>query len=203
MIISYNNYTAKIRDFDGKKAISLRDLVSLSGQVGIYQKLQKNFKYNKYIKRNNKKDTCLTLDGCIEILSDYREPNDGLINEIKKIKDSFDVKRTEFKKKIPAESFVDIELARIEDSKEKKDSINKLEERIGLLENVMNNLSDNIPIDLNIIKDSVENVDDRLSNVEDNLSYINDKLNQQDTSFRALLKECIKEIIREELKQDE
>ena len=202
MIISYNNHTAGIRDFDGDKAISVNDLLHLSGHsIFLYRKIKNNFKYNKYIKGNNKKDTCLTLDGCIEMLSDYREPNDGLINEIKKIKDRFDVKKTEFEKKIPAEAFVDIELARIEDSKEKKDSINKLEERISLLEVKTNDMTAGASLEKSRLLDYVNKIDNRLLDVENSLSYINDKSNQQDTSFRTLLKECIKEIIREELQQ--
>lgn len=198
MIISYNKHNAEIRDFDGDKAISLRDLVKLSGQVSLYKKLQKNFKLNKYKKGKNKKDICLTLNGCVELLSDFIQPNDGLINEIKKIKERFDVKEPSFEKKIPAEQLIDLEMKRLDN--EKLD-FEDLKQRFSNLEVKTNDIVAGLSISQSQFKERIEDLENKLEDVENKLSYLNDKPKQQDTSFRTLLKECIKEIIREELQK--
>lgn len=204
MEITNNGYTAKVLNFgSGEYALLISDLVKLDGHVftEFYRKLKNKFVLDKY-KRHaygcTRKNTALTLDGCIAICEMFREPNDSLINEIKKIQERFDVKEPKIEKKIPAEQLVDLEMKRLEN--EKLD-FGKLEERVSLLEVKTNDMMVNASLSKSHFQDCITKIDDRLMDIENSLSYINDKPNQQDTSFRTLLKECIKEIIKEELQK--
>ena len=182
MNFEYNGFIAKLRKFDNDYALKVTDLIAMSGQnfTQFYKRLKQNFKYDKYIRRTNRKDTCLTLDGCIVMLESFREPNDGLI---KKIKDFINENKTEelgitcdFNKMFPSN-----------------------EEIIKKLETKTDDINLNAGLAVSELQSRISMIDDRLRDIENNLRQLNDKPNQ--SSFRDLLKECIKEIILEELQQ--
>lgn len=189
MIIEHNGFKATVRDFNGELAIKVSDLIQLSGHhfTMFYRRLRNEFKYDKYIRKTTHKDTCLTLEGCVKILQAFREPNDALIKKIKELQG--DVETVSDKKQL-AEKVVDFEL-----------NNNKLEGRVSLLEVKTNDMMVSASLSESHFQDCITKIDDRLMDIENSLSYLNDKPNQQDTSFRKLLKECIKEIIKEELQQ--
>ena len=166
-------------------------MINLSGIhcTQIYQKLRQKYSLHKYI-RGGRRYRYITLEGCIKILESFREPNDALINVFK------DVKEPSFEKKIPAEQLVDLEMKRLDN--EKLDFAD-LEKRVETLEIQIKNIEVSNSLFGSHVQDFIDSVYDRLADIENNLSNLNDKPNQQDTSFRTLLKECIKEIIREEL----
>lgn len=182
MEIIFNKNCVETKEIDGEPCILLTELINLSGVhfTQIYQKLRQKYSLHKYIRGGCRK-RYITLEGCIKILESFGEPNDALINVFK---DCLYPKKTETET-LALEKFVDVEMKRLDN--EKLD-FGKLEERVKKLED------DVFCIDAKLI-----DVVDRLIYIENNLSYLNDKPNQQDTSFKTLLKECIKEIIREEL----
>lgn len=73
------------------------------------------------------------------------------------------------------------------------------EERIKKLETKTDDINLNAGLAVSELQSRISMIDDRLRDIENNLRQLNDKPNQ--SSFRDLLKECIKEIIREELQQ--
>ena len=198
MEIIFNKNCVETKQIDGEHCILVKELIALSGVyfTDIYQKLRKKYSLHKYI-RGKKRNRYITLEGCVKILESFREPNDALINEIKKTQERFDVKEPAFEKKIQAEQLIDLEMKRLDN--EKLD-FGKLEERVSLLEVKTNDMTVSASLAQSHFQDCITKIDGRLMDVENNLSYINDKPNQ--SSFRDLLKECIKEIIREELSNE-
>lgn len=201
MKITNNGYTVKTEIVDGQHVILVKDLIMLDGHAftEFYKKLLTKYILQKY-KRQLKKErgTALTLEGCVKICEMFRQPNDELINKIKGL--IVEHEQIEKPKKIDAEQLVDIEIERQRQNKVKEDilkadnlaKIDMILQRVKSTEVMVGQINSHF-------QDCVDKIDNRLLDVENSLSYINDKPNQQETSFRTLLKECIKEIIREEL----
>lgn len=197
MEIIFNKNCVETKQIDGEPCILIKELIELAGVhfTQIYQKLRNKYSLHKYL-RGGSRNRCITLEGCIKVLESFREPNDALINEIKNTLERFDIKEPEFEKKIPAEQLIDLEMKRLDN--EKLD-FKKLEEKIGKLEDNLNFSNISTKQYIGFLEDKIFTIDDKISDIENNLGQLNDKPNQKDTSFRTLLKECIKEIIREEL----
>lgn len=195
MEIIFNKNCVETKEIDGEPCILITELIELAGVhfTQIYQKLRNKYSLHKYIKGKSR-NRYITLEGCIKILELFREPNDALINEIKKVQERFDVKEPEFEKKIPAEQLIDLEMKRLDNEKL---GFGKLEERVSLLEVKTNDMTVSASLAQSHFQDCITKIDDRLMDIENNLGQLNDKPNQ--SSFKDLLKECIKEIIREEL----
>lgn len=196
MEIIFNKNCVETKQIDGEPCILMTELIKLSGVhfTQIYQKIRNKYSLKKYL-RGGRRYRYITLEGCIKVLESFREPNDALINVFK------DVKEPLFEKKIPAEQLIDIEMKRLDNEKLDFDD---LKQRVSLLEAKTNDIVADSSISQSQFKERIEDLENKLEDVENNLediennlSYINDKPNQ--SSFKDLLKECIKEIIKEEL----
>ena len=182
MEITNNGYTAKMEKVDGQHVILVTDLIRLDGHAftEFYKKLQNKYVLQKY-KRQLKKErgNALTLEGCIKICEMFRQPNDELINKIK----GFIVKPEpiETPKKLDAEQLVDIELERQRQNKVKEDILK----------------ADNLA-KIDMILQRVKSLEIKVGNIADKV-FNEKKEEKQDGYLRTLFKECMKEIIREEL----
>lgn len=109
----------------------------------------------------------------------FRQPNDELINKIK----GFIVKPEpiETPKKLDAEQLVDIELERQRQNKVKEDILK----------------ADNLA-KIDMILQRVKSLEIKVGNIADKV-FNEKKEEKQDGYLRTLFKECMKEIIREEL----
>ena len=191
MEIIFNKNCVETKEIDGEPCILLTELINLSGVhfTQIYQKLRQKYSLHKYIRGGCRK-RYITLEGCIKLLESFREPNDSLINVFK---DCTHPKKTETET-LALEKFVDVEMKRLDN--EKLDFAD-LEKRVETLGNKVNEIEVGNSLFGSHVQDFIDSVYDRLADIENNLSNLNDKPNQ--SSFKDLLKECIKEIIREEL----
>lgn len=183
MEITNNGYAVKTEKVDGQHVILVTDLIRLDGHAftEFYKKLQNKYILQKY-KRHLKKErgTALTLEGCIKICEMFRQPNDELINKIK----GLIVKPEQIEippKKIDAEQLVDIELERQRQNKVKEDILK----------------ADNIA-KLDMILKRVRTLEVRVNGIVNTLDE-QKRREKQDGYLRTLFKECMKEIIREEL----
>ena len=193
MEIIFNKNCVETKEIDGEPCILMTELIKLSGVhfTQIYQKLRQKYSLHKYIRGGCRKRH-ITLEGCIKLLELFREPNDALINEIKNTLE----RESTFEKKIPAEQLIDIEMKRLDNEKLDFENLNQ---RVSNLEVKTNDIVAGLSISESRFKERIEDLENKLEDVENNLSYINDKPNQ--SSFKDLLKECIKEIIKEELRK--
>lgn len=198
MEIIFNKNCVETIEIFGEPCIKITELIELAGVhfTQIYQKLRKKYSLHKYL-RGGSRNRCITLEGCIKVLESFREPNDTLINEIKKTQERFDVKEPAFEKKIPAEQLIDLEMKRLDNEKLDFDD---LKQRVETLGNKINDIEVGNSLFGSHVQDFVDSVYDRLDDIENNLGQLNDKPNQ--SSFKDLLKECIKEIIKEELSNE-
>ncbi len=195
MEIIFNKNCVETKEIDGEQCILLTELINLSDIhfTEIYQKIRNKYSLHKYIRGGGRK-RYITLEGCIKVLESFREPNDALINEIKKTQERFDVKEPSFEKKPDPEAIVDLEMKRLDN--EKLD-FGKLEKKISKLEDNLTSSNLSTKEYIGFLENKIFVIDDKILDIENNLSYLNDKPNQ--SSFKDLLKECIKEIIKEEL----
>ena len=187
MEIIFNKNCVETKEIDGEPCILLTELINLSGIhfTQIYRKLRQKYSFHKYL-RGGSRCRYITLEGCIKLLESLREPNDALINVLK------DCTKQEEPSKAPTpEKLIDLEMKRLEN--EKLD-FSDLEKRVSLLEVKSNDIVADSCMSKAQFKERIEDLENKLEDVENNL---NDKPNQ--SSFKDLLKECIKEIIREEL----
>lgn len=182
MEITNNGYTVKTEKVDGQHVILVKDLIRLDGHAftEFYKKLQNKYILQKY-KRQLKKErgTALTLEGCVKICEMFRQPNDELINKIK----GFIVKPESIETpiKLDAEQLVDIELERQRQNKVKEDVLK----------------ADNLA-KIDMILQRVRTLEVRLNGIVNTLDEQKRK-ETQEGYLRTLFKECMKEIIREEL----
>lgn len=90
MEIKHNNHTAKVLEINGEKCLRVFDLGQISSHdfSSIYQIMRnKKAKFAPYIRKiSQKRNTCLTLDGCISVLNSFRTPEKDLIAVIKSLK---------------------------------------------------------------------------------------------------------------------
>lgn len=175
--ITCHQKTASIDEMFGKEYISTSNLLRLSNisTSSFYKKFnEKRFYIAKYLYLNGRgRYNAITLEGAIEFLNMFREPDDALI---KTIESYIERQKTE-KIETEPDCF----------STERKEVIDEVE-------------SLSSELDIHGLNKRIENIDNRLLDVENNLSYLNDKPKESNNSlFRQLLKECIKEIILEEL----
>ena len=191
MEIIFNKNLVETKEIDGEPCILITQLIELADVhfTQIYQKLRNKYSLHKYL-RGGSRCRYITLEGCIKLLELFREPNDALINVFK---DCTHPKKTETET-LALEKFVDVEMKRLDN--EKLD-FGKLEEKINKLEDNLNSSNLNTKEYIGFLEDKIFTIDDKISDIENNLSNLNDKPNQ--SSFKDLLKECIKDIIREEL----
>ena len=191
MEIIFNKNCVETKEIDGEPCILIKQLIALAGVhfTQIYQKLRSKYSLHKYI-RGCCRNRYITLEGCIKLLESFREPNDALISEIKNTLE----RESPFEKKIPAEQLIDIEMKRLDNEKLDFENLNQRVETLG---NKINEIEVGNSLFSSHVQDFIDSVYDRLADVENNLRNLNDKPNQ--SSFKDLLKECIKEIIREEL----
>lgn len=173
MEIRYNNYTIKAVLIEGQNYIRPIELSRLSGvsiQSISNKMVVKKYTLSEYIK-GSPKNWLISLEGCIKILEMFRFPNDGLIAEIKK---AMSEPKEGEARPVDAESLVDMELERIR--------VQKVKEELKQKDNQAK---------IDMILQKVKDIDLRLENLE--------RPKQEDTGLRALFKECIKEVIKNEL----
>ena len=193
MKIVNNGYSIEVKKINGIQCLSLVDLAKLDGHnyTEFCRKVRTEPSIKPFIIREREsliRKTHLRIEGCVKLIKMFKFPNDELVRKLLPLMTV---------KKPTAEEIVDKELK------------NVCWTQGGVVRLEGNEVTTPKEFDVKIVekweqpvkelKDLVEKVDSRLIDVENSLSYINDKPNQQDTSFRTLLKECIKEIIREEL----
>lgn len=84
--ITCHKKTVSIDEIGGKEYISISNLLRLSNNCSstFYKKLnEKRFKIAKYLYLNGRsRYNCITLDGAIEFLKMFRNPDDALIKTI-------------------------------------------------------------------------------------------------------------------------
>lgn len=183
MEITNNGYTVKTKNVDGQHVIPLAELIKLDGHsvAAFYKMLKKNYILQKYKRQlKEKRGTAFTLEGCIKICEMFKEPNDELINKIK----GFIVKPELIEipaQKLDAEQLVDIELERQRQNKVKEEIL-KADNRAKI----------------DMILQRVKSIEIKVGNIADKV-FNEKKEEKQDVYLRALFKECMKEIIREEL----
>lgn len=190
MEIIFNKNFVETKEIDGEPCILLTGLINLSGVhfTQIYQKLRQKYSLHKYIRGGCRK-RYITLEGCIKLLESFREPNDALINVLR------DCTKKEEPSKAPTpEKLIELEMKRLD--KEKLNFVD-LEKRVETLGNKINEIEVGNSLFGSHVQDFIDSVYDRLADIENSLGKLNDKPNQ--CSFKDLLKECIKEIIKEEL----
>lgn len=199
MKIVNNGYSIEVKNINGQKCLSLIDFANLDGHsyTEICRKVKHKQSLTPFIVRKDGskvKNTHLTLEGCIKLCESFQFPNDEFIKKIKELQNRFDVKEPSFEKKIPAEQLIDIEMKRLDNEKQDFEDLNR---RVSNLEVKTNNIVACLSISKAQLKERIEDLENKLEDIDNNLSRLNDKPNQ--SSFKDLLKECIKDIIREEL----
>ena len=183
MEITNNGYTVRTEKVDGQHVIPVVDLIKLDGHpfTEFYKKLQNKYILQKY-KRHLKKErgTALTLEGCVKICEMFRQPNDELINKIK----GFIVKPEpiETPVKPDAEQLVYIELERQRKNQIKEDILK----------------ADNLA-KIDMILQRVKSIEVVVGNIADKVFNEPKQEEKQDGYLRTLFKECVREIIKEEL----
>lgn len=182
MEITNNGYTVKTEKVNGQHVMLVADLIRLDGHAftEFYKKLQNKYILQKY-KRQLKKErgAALTLEGCIKICEMFKQPNDELINKIKSV--IVRPEPAEIPPKIDAEQLVDIELERQRQNQIKEDILT----------------ADNLA-KIDMILKRVRTLEVRVNGIADALDEQKRK-EKKDGYLLTLFKECMKEIIREEL----
>lgn len=173
--ITCHQKTVSVDEMFGKEYISTSNLLRISNisSSSFYKKFnEKKFLISKYLYLNGRgRCNYITLEGAIEFLKMFNNPDDALI---KTIESYIERRKTEAE----LDCF----------SSERKEVINEVE-------------SLSSELDIHGLNKRIENIDSRLLDAENNLSYLNDRPKESNNSlFRQLVKECAKEIIREEFK---
>ena len=185
MEITNNGYTSKIEKIGDDYVIAVKDLIKLDGHSfnEFYKKLKTNFSLNKHrrhLEGKKIRGNALTLEGCVEICRMFRWANDELINKLKNL--IVKPEPVETHQKFDAEQLVDIELERQRQNKVKEDILK----------------ADNIA-KLDMILQRVKSIELVVGNIADKVFNEPKQEEKQDGYLRTLFKECMKEIIREEL----